>query len=73
MGDRRWSWASSDLYVDPSHEMQAQTEPPLGEEAFLLGFSDQSHFCRTFKKQTSLSPLEYRRIFATSPNPVQES
>lgn len=32
----------------------------LSDIAFETGFSDQSHFCRTFKKQTRLTPLEYR-------------
>ena len=27
----------------------------------LVGFDDTSYFCRTFKKETSLTPLQYRR------------
>jgi AraC family transcriptional regulator len=59
--------------IEQAREMLSHTDHPLSEVALLLGFSDQSHFCRTFKKQTGLSPLEYRRLFATNPNPVQES
>lgn len=37
-----------------------QTDKDLSDIAFETGFSDQSHFCRVFKKQTSLTPLQYR-------------
>jgi AraC family transcriptional regulator len=59
--------------IEQAREMLANSDQPLGDVALLLGFSDQSHFCRTFKKQTGLSPLEYRRLFAGNPNPIQES
>ena len=47
-----------------AREILTNSDQSLSEVAHLLGFSDQSHFCRTFKKQTGLSPLEYRRLFA---------
>jgi AraC family transcriptional regulator len=59
--------------VDQAREMLANSDKPLSEVALVLGFSDQSHFCRTFKKQTGHSPLEYRRLFAGNPNLIQES
>jgi AraC family transcriptional regulator len=59
--------------IEQARGMLSHTEQPLSEVALLLGFSDQSHFCRTFKKQTGLSPLEYRRLFPRNPNPIQES
>lgn len=33
---------------------------PLNEVALMAGFSDQSHFCRTFKRATGMSPLEFQ-------------
>ncbi|QJW97881.1 hypothetical protein FTUN_5461 [Frigoriglobus tundricola] len=58
--------------IERSRSMLSNSDTPLSEVALLLGFSDQSHFCRTFKKWTGLSPLEYRRITGR-PNPIQES
>jgi AraC-like DNA-binding protein len=40
--------------------MEAKTYS-LTEIAYLTGFSDQSHFNRTFKKQTSLNPSDYKK------------
>jgi len=48
--------------IEQAQEMLADSTSPLSEVALRLGFSDQSHFCRTFKKQTGLTPLEYRRL-----------
>jgi AraC family transcriptional regulator len=31
------------------------------EIAMLLHFADQSHFCRSFRRSTGLSPLQYSR------------
>lgn len=59
--------------IERAREMLSHTEQQLSEVALLLGFSDQSHFCRTFKKQTGLSPLEYRRLFPRNLKPVQKS
>jgi AraC-like DNA-binding protein len=59
--------------IELAREMLANSNQPLSDLALHLGFSDQSHFCRTFKKQTSLSPMEYRRLFANNPNSVQKT
>jgi len=37
------------------------TELPLTEIAYSANFSDQSHFIRTFRQFTGLTPSEYRR------------
>ena len=39
------------------------TDIPLKEIALAAGFFDQSHFARTFKKLTALTPGEYRNAF----------
>jgi AraC family transcriptional regulator len=59
--------------INQAREMLSNSGKPLSDVALLLGFSDQSHFCRSFKKQTGLSPLEYRHLFAGKPNLIQES
>jgi len=38
----------------------AASNAPLVEIAFSAGFSEQSHFCRTFKRLTGLTPSQYR-------------
>jgi len=38
------------------------TDAPLAEIAHAAGFSDQSHFNKTFKNLYNLTPSEYRRI-----------
>ena len=38
---------------------------PVSEIALRLGFCDQSHLIRTFKKQTGLTPLAYRKKSGT--------
>ncbi len=39
------------------------TDAPLSEIALAVGFFDQSHFARTLKKFTGLTPGEYRTAF----------
>ena len=36
------------------------TSAPISEIAFQLGFNDESHFTKTFKKKHQLTPKEYR-------------
>lgn len=36
---------------------------PLSDIALAAGFTDQSHFARTFKRLTGMSPAAYRRTF----------
>ena len=38
---------------------------PLVDIALAAGFADQTHFTRSFKRVTGMTPSEFRRIFAT--------
>jgi AraC-like DNA-binding protein len=42
-------------------QLQLRESPPLSQLAFLAGFADQPHFCRTFKRLTGETPSAYRR------------
>ena len=39
----------------------AETEAPLAEVALAAGFADQSHFSNVFRRETGLSPSQFRR------------
>jgi AraC family transcriptional regulator len=39
----------------------AGANAPLAEIALAAGFADQSHFCRTFKRHTGMTPAAYRQ------------
>jgi AraC-like DNA-binding protein len=41
-------------------QLLAATQLPLSEIAERIGFSDQSHFCRVFRKYESTTPKHYR-------------
>lgn len=49
-----------ELRLEYARVQLVSTGAPLGEIALASGFCDQSHFCRTFKRATGLSPAEYR-------------
>ena len=49
-----------ELRVEYARVQLVSTGAPLGDIALASGFYDQSHFCRTFKRETGLSPAEYR-------------
>lgn len=51
------------LRIEKAVHLLQETQYPLAEIAYLTGFSDQSHFNRTFKKYTGKNPSEYRRKF----------
>jgi AraC family transcriptional regulator len=40
----------------------AASEAPLVEIALAAGFSDQSHFCKSFRSLTGMTPSQYRNI-----------
>ena len=49
------------LRVDFAARQLLTTAEPLAAIAFAAGFSDQSHFTRTFKRQTGMTPAAFRR------------
>lgn len=50
------------LRIEYASRQLSTTDIPLHEIAVSAGFSDQSHFARTFKRYVQISPNEYRRI-----------
>ncbi|ODR99000.1 hypothetical protein AUC68_07570 [Methyloceanibacter methanicus] len=62
---RDFGFAFEEL-VDDVRRVEAIRRVALGEEsaieiAFMLGYSDQAHFSRAFRRWTGLSPREYAR------------
>jgi AraC family transcriptional regulator len=51
------------LRIERACREMAHSDAPLAEIAALAGFYDQSHFCRTFKRLTGMTPAEYRAVF----------
>ena len=49
--------------IDTANFMLTDTNKSISEIAAELGFSDSHNFARTYKKQTGLSPSEYRNTF----------
>jgi AraC family transcriptional regulator len=47
------------------HKLSGSDEP-LALIALAAGFFDQSHFSRTFKLLTGMSPAQYRKTFRSS-------
>jgi AraC family transcriptional regulator len=47
--------------VDLACRHLADSDVPLAEVALLAGFADQSHFTRTFKRHTGVTPAAYRK------------
>jgi AraC family transcriptional regulator len=50
------------LRVESAATRLERSDDSLRDIAIGVGFADQSHFARTFKRQTGLTPGEYRRI-----------
>ncbi|HET6361104.1 MAG TPA: AraC family transcriptional regulator [Gemmatimonadota bacterium] len=50
------------LRVERAAEALRDPEVPIARVAHRLGYADQSHFARSFRRATGLSPSEYRRI-----------
>lgn len=47
--------------IEAAREMMLATDQPLTQIAYAHGFCDQSHFTRTFRRETGLSPLLWRQ------------
>lgn len=47
--------------IDKAEYFLSFTDMPLSAIAYTLGFCDQSHFTKVFKKYTNLTPMAYRR------------
>ncbi|GET31374.1 hypothetical protein PbJCM13498_02370 [Prolixibacter bellariivorans] len=48
------------IRINESKRLLRETDLPIGEIAFKVGFGNQSHFNRVFKNQTQQSPSQYR-------------
>ena len=49
--------------VDRARELLTQTALPVSEICDLVGYSDIKYFTQTFKKETELSPAQYRKLY----------
>lgn len=47
--------------IEAAREMMLRTDEPLTRIAHLHGFCDQSHFTRTFRRETGMAPQVWRR------------
>jgi AraC family transcriptional regulator len=47
--------------IEHAQGMLADRRHSVCEIAMMLHFADQSHFCRSFRRRTGLSPLQYSR------------
>jgi len=50
--------------IDYARERMLGTSDPLVDIALAAGFADQTHFTRSFKRVTGMTPAEFRRLFA---------
>jgi AraC family transcriptional regulator len=51
------------IRIERAKEKLQRSSLPLSEIAYELGFTDQSHFSRYFKKITGMSPLKWKQNF----------
>lgn len=51
----------TDLRIDKARSLLRHTDMPVSELAEELGYADENYFGKVFKKQTGLSPLQYRK------------
>ncbi|MDQ3684783.1 MAG: AraC family transcriptional regulator [Acidobacteriota bacterium] len=54
------------LRVDSASRLLTSTDSSLADVAVTSGFSDQSHFSKTFKHATGMTPAQYRAVFRSS-------
>lgn len=51
--------------INYARQRMVGSNEPLVEIALAAGFADQTHFTRSFKRVTGMTPSEFRRIFAS--------
>jgi AraC family transcriptional regulator len=49
------------LRIDRARRYLAESNTPLCEIALIVGYSDQSHFATAFKRQTGVTPSQFRK------------
>jgi len=49
--------------ISKARERMLATNLPLVDIALETGFSDQAHFSRSFKRETGMTPSEFRKMF----------
>ena len=49
--------------IDRAKELLQQTNLSVSEVCARVGYNDLKHFTQTFKKETSLSPAQYRKLY----------
>lgn len=69
---RRWSGQGIGEYVHrlrirSACEQMIQSEMPIAEIGLATGFADQSHFTRSFRRITGVSPARFRTLVAQRP------
>jgi AraC-like DNA-binding protein len=42
-------------------KLMLDTAAPLSEIALAVGFSDQAHFCNTFRRVAGMTPTQWRK------------
>ena len=55
------------LRINEAMRRLRETNDPVSLIARSIGFNDTGHFCRAFKKETELTPLQYRKGAAIPP------
>lgn len=53
-----------EVRINYARQRMLEFNEPLVEIALAAGFADQTHFTRSFKRVTGMTPTEFRRIFA---------
>ena len=49
--------------MEHAKELLQESSLPVTEVCARVGYSDLKHFTQTFKKYTSLSPAQYRKLY----------
>ena len=49
--------------MEHAKELLQQTSLPVTEVCARVGYSDIKHFTQTFKRETNLSPAQYRKLY----------